>query len=1024
MKPLTLEMSAFGPFADTQHIDFSGLGDNPLFLINGPTGAGKTSILDAICFALYGKTTGNEREGSQMRCDYADDELLTQVIFSFELGHRRYRIRRVPEQQRAKSRGDGFTLQKSEAELLRIHEDGKEELLVANKVTDATAMVEDLTGLDVDQFRQVMVLPQGKFRELLLADSKEREKIFSQLFQTHIYSRIEERLKQQALDIKAKARDMQQRRQGILDTAGVESIEALQQTLCELAAPLALAEQAKLQAVAAKEQALKALEAAKTLAKEFDARQKLQLQADAFTAQEPQQLRLQQQLQLARRAEKLQPAKHQLQQWQLELTQAQQALVNAEQQQLQAKAVLQQAVTAQAKLPLLETQKQQLQLQLQQYQQLQPLLNNLGAQHQQLKQLERQIQAAVASEQQQRQLLQQQQQQKTAFNAEIVKLSAVASKMAALQQQQYALSRQLEQRQQLDQLNQQQQQLQHALNVAEAQGKLARDKKQQAETEYKQLQLAWHQGQAAILAKELTADQPCPVCGSRQHPQPAHSQQSLPTSEQLDQAQMQWELARTEYDNIRSEYKSLRDRLQPLTEQITLQQQQLEGKADQNVAVTKTMLDNIGIALQQAQQATEQLEVRRGELETLELNMQQSQQQLELWQLQSAELQRNASNIHGILSEQQRQLPQEFQQLDAVTAEAKLTQVLSDIAGQLTVAAQQIDLIQQHFQQASIAATQADSEANSRMERLNAAKVHQQQAETEFLQQLQAAGFNDNTALEHATLASAAMAQLEQQLRDWEKQRDQLIGKLEALQQKLQESAVPDLPTLEQRLTNAQRHWQQAESAWQQLHTQMANLQRAADKLQQEAQASRLLEQQYAVVGTLADVANGNNQGKLSLQRFVLSVLLDDVLLEASERLALMSKGRYRLLRKEDRAKGNKASGLELEVEDAYSSRVRPVATLSGGESFMAALALALGLSDVVQAYAGGIRLDTLFIDEGFGSLDQDSLELAIRTLIDLQSTGRMIGVISHVSEMKEQITTRIDIAKQVRGSHIRVVTP
>jgi exonuclease SbcC len=151
----------------------------------------------------------------------------------------------------------------------------------------------------------------------------------------------------------------------------------------------------------------------------------------------------------------------------------------------------------------------------------------------------------------------------------------------------------------------------------------------------------------------------------------------------------------------------------------------------------------------------------------------------------------------------------------------------------------------------------------------------------------------------------------------------------------------------------------------------------------------------------------------------VLSVLLDDVLIEASHRLALMSKGRYRLLRKEERAKGNKASGLDLEVEDAYSGRVRAVATLSGGESFMAALSLALGLSDVVQAYAGGIRLDTLFIDEGFGSLDPESLDLAIRTLTDLQKSGRMVGIISHVSELKEQIPARIDIEASELGSKI-----
>jgi len=186
-------------------------------------------------------------------------------------------------------------------------------------------------------------------------------------------------------------------------------------------------------------------------------------------------------------------------------------------------------------------------------------------------------------------------------------------------------------------------------------------------------------------------------------------------------------------------------------------------------------------------------------------------------------------------------------------------------------------------------------------------------------------------------------------------------------------------------------------------------------------QQQKETEEQYKIIGTLADVASGKTGNKISLQRFVLGVLLDDVLIEASHRLKLMSKNRYQLLRKEERAKGNKASGLELEVEDSYTGKIRSVATLSGGESFMASLALALGLSDVVQAYAGGIRLDTLFIDEGFGSLDTDSLDLAIRTLIDLRDTGRMVGIISHVSELKEQIALRIDVLDKHHGSQIRI---
>ncbi|MEP4546652.1 MAG: SMC family ATPase, partial [Saccharospirillum sp.] len=194
-------------------------------------------------------------------------------------------------------------------------------------------------------------------------------------------------------------------------------------------------------------------------------------------------------------------------------------------------------------------------------------------------------------------------------------------------------------------------------------------------------------------------------------------------------------------------------------------------------------------------------------------------------------------------------------------------------------------------------------------------------------------------------------------------------------------------------------------------------------RMAETLQKIKQLEADYGVTGTLAEVASGKNGQRISLQRFVLSVLLDDVLIEASHRLTTMSKGRYQLLRRQDRTKGNVASGLDLDVEDAYTGKSRPVSTLSGGESFMAALALALGLSDVVQAYAGGIRLDALFIDEGFGSLDPDSLDLAIETLMELRANGRSVGIISHVSELKEQIPQRIDVRPSQAGSRIEIIS-
>ncbi|MDV2961701.1 SMC family ATPase [Shewanella algae] len=1051
MRPLILEMRAFGPFADCQRIDFTELGDKPLFLINGPTGAGKTTILDAICFALYGKTTGNEREGSQMRCDNADDGLLTEVYFSFELGQKRYSIRRCPEQQRAKSRGDGFTLQKSEAELKRLLPDGTEELLVASKVTDANACIEELTGLDVDQFRQVMVLPQGKFRELLLADSKEREKIFSQLFQTHIYRRIEERLKQQALEIKAKARDLQSRRAGILETAGVESLEQLTAEIAALTPSLTEATSNKQKASDALAQSAKTLDNAKALTAEFERRKLLQTQLDALEQRRAEIELHQQTLEKARKAEKLLPSLKELQFRQQEWQQAKAKEADYARQLQSAEQRLKQATDDKATLAELDEHGNRLRRELEQLDKLQPAINELKQlteEHElglvELGRLER-------AEQQSRTELEQWQQQQQKLKSEANELFSSAERQGPLHQALAALNTRLEKTEQLGHIKQKWQQAQAGLQQAEAHGHQCKAERQSAETEHQRLQLAWHTGQAAILAAKLQPGQPCPVCGGLEHPAPAEMAQDIPGETELNrardaeqQATARHEAARSDYRNIKRQTEELQLELQRLSAELqacaaadvmadvktdatidaamdadSYAKADLTMEIDRLVSRRRQLLNELQQAeaaqtrlnncRQQLQQAEQQVEQRLKHRETQLQQLQQLREQLSLaGARKDAALAALPNEYHSLAAEAALELM--ARQLEQKQSEwQQLKQQQQDINQQYTEA------VSQH--KALMQALASSREDNARAEQF---AIKAQQTLDDALKQ---SGFAGRQALEQAQLDEAQMQALAEKIEAWRTQRSEQQALLKAMDERLAGQSLPELGQLESLWQQQQQQLAEAEDAWQTLNNRMQSLKGTEAQLNKEALAAQALEQEYALIGTLSDVANGNSHSKVSLQRFVLSVLLDDVLLEASRRLALMSKGRYRLLRKEDRAKGNKASGLELEVEDAYSSKVRPVATLSGGESFMAALSLALGLSDVVQAYAGGIKLDTLFIDEGFGSLDQDSLELAVRTLMDLQSSGRMIGVISHVSEMKEQISCRIDINKHALGSSIRLVT-
>ncbi|MEL4473087.1 AAA family ATPase [Shewanella algae] len=1051
MRPLILEMRAFGPFADCQRIDFTELGDKPLFLINGPTGAGKTTILDAICFALYGKTTGNEREGSQMRCDNADDGLLTEVYFSFELGQKRYSIRRCPEQQRAKSRGDGFTLQKSEAELKRLLPDGTEELLVASKVTDANACIEELTGLDVDQFRQVMVLPQGKFRELLLADSKEREKIFSQLFQTHIYRRIEERLKQQALEIKAKARDLQSRRAGILETAGVESLEQLTAEIAALTPSLTEATSNKQKASDALAQSAKTLDNAKALTAEFERRKLLQTQLDALEQRRAEIELHQQTLENARKAEKLLPSLKELQFRQQEWQQAKAKEADYAKQLQSAEQRLKQATDDKATLAELDEHGNKLRRELEQLDKLQPAINELKQlteEHElglvELGRLER-------AEQQSRTELEQWQQQQQGLKSEANELFSSAERQGPLHQALAGLNIRLEKTEQLGHIKQKWQQAQAGLLQAEAHGHQCKAERQSAETEHQRLQLAWHTGQAAILAAKLQPGQPCPVCGGLDHPAPAEMAQDIPGETELNRARDAEQQATARHEAARSDYRNIKRQ----TEELQLELQRLSAElqacaaadvmvdvktdatidaamdADSYAKADLTMeIDRLVSRRRQLLNELQQAEAAQTRLNNCRQQLQQAEQQVEQrlkhreTQLQQLQQLREQLSLAGARKDTAlAALPNEYHSLAAEAALELMARQLEQKQSEWQqLKQQQQDINQQYTEAVSQHKALMQALASSREDNARAEQfaIKAQQTLDDALKQ---SGFAGRQALEQAQLDEAQMQALAEKIEAWRTQRSEQQTLLKAMDERLAGQSLPELGQLESLWQQQQQQLAEAEDAWQTLNNRMQSLKGTEALLNKEALAAQALEQEYALIGTLSDVANGNSHSKVSLQRFVLSVLLDDVLLEASRRLALMSKGRYRLLRKEDRAKGNKASGLELEVEDAYSSKVRPVATLSGGESFMAALSLALGLSDVVQAYAGGIKLDTLFIDEGFGSLDQDSLELAVRTLMDLQSSGRMIGVISHVSEMKEQISCRIDINKHALGSSIRLVT-
>ncbi|MDA8621021.1 SMC family ATPase [Psychrosphaera sp.] len=1035
MKPLKLTVQAFGPFSGTESVDFEKLGANPLFLINGATGAGKSSILDAICFALYGHTTGAERSASQMRCDFADMKLLTEVTLDFSLNNKRYRITRIPMQERAKSVGEGTTTQQSKASLWELDGSSENRLIVSSSVKDADKEVQNLMGLNVDQFRQVMVLPQGKFRELLLADSKDREKIFSQLFQTSVYKKIEEALKVKASDITKKVDEHKNQIKGILQSADLNSEEEVANELQQLTPSLEQALAVKVSAEYKVKGAEQSLENAKQLDSKFLAQATKENELLAHKANEPLNQQTKKTIQLAMVAQKLTPIFETQQKTANKLITIRGSLETAIKQRDDAKAKLRIAVE---NLTNAEQEHQQvgtLQKQHNDLEQYLKLANDLVAARNNVvvatdknNKSQENVRSAVLSITTAKSNIDKKDQQISDLSNEVECLPREQVKLEKL----HKLVRD---RENLDKLSSDLNLLKSNTLLLErklddSNVSLAASIKKAKETEY-----SWHANQAAILAQELKDGSPCPVCGSLAHPVPAtpvstNSTESeyIVSKEDVDAARELVVLQTQARDKIKTDYDDALNK-QIVKESLVAELTTTLTK-ELKVDFNEELGDMVDVSAESArnkhqiqQKHVDSLLAKKHSVEKLKTELHDDKQRLSQLEKSLSELEALAEGDNeqlviasSTVRQFEEQLPETYRDLDYIQTEmASRIKRITALESALKAARNDKETVQSAYDQFS-ANAQALNNQVAELQQENEAAIEAWQ------QAIQTSIFDDEISFKNAWLSDADLSLLNQQVEKYQSHLDTLMGAMAQLNTELKDAIKPDLQTLMNTLDELKQTFQQKDVEWRALEERSNQLRSVQNKLKAAYQTNEALEKQYRVVGTLYRISNGLDGDKISLQRFVLSVLLDDVLIQASQRLSLMSKGRYQLIRKEERAKGNKASGLELEVDDAYTGKSRPVATLSGGESFLAALSLALGLSDVVQSYSGGIKLDTLFIDEGFGSLDPESLELAVRTLIDLQSTGRMIGIISHVSELKSQMALRIDVKSGPAGSEISTV--
>ncbi|TKB45760.1 AAA family ATPase [Thalassotalea mangrovi] len=1021
MRFLSLSIQAFGPFADKQVIDFQELGNSPLFLIDGPTGAGKSSILHAICFALYGETTDEARKDFAVRSDNANDDVLTQVELTFSLRDKRYRITRTPTQVRPAKRGDGFTEEKASAHFCQYLDDGSEVTLVAKKKKDADDMIREIIGLSVEQFRQVMVLPQGKFRELLLAKSDARQSILSTLFQTQVYQKIEQILKDKAALIKGDYEQLQEMINQALAEAEVQELSQLDSRHQQQTDLVKRLTEQKQQLEKDRQQAIIAYQDGKKLAQDFTEYARLQHAQSEHLQRQQEMAAEQQKLMQAEQAARIEPGFKALQSQQADIKQLQRQIAESKQQEAKS---AQQLKQHEAQLTTAQQQHQQRQPLLDRQQQLANFQETLAG----FDVIQQQCQQKHAAEQDARQNIVQAKAKIDEYSTRVKKGEALihslqqnvdklpdAIEQQAVLEQQLSLSRQLQQLvvqgKQLNQdIGRQQQQVSQCQKALEAENNALMT-----------LEFKWHSSQAAILAAQLNPGDACPVCGSVEHPAPAeHDNNHETVNKSMIQAQRQ--RCEEQQQALQSVQVGLAT-IQRELEVCESQQQQL-GKEQQVSGVKIASLAEIEQALcenrkmineckadqQNLLKASDKLQAMQLESQRLATNLQQLEQLL-------PDLVAASATAQMKLADTEKGLPEQFRDKSVLDKAIKENQqALALLDSQLAEA-------QQRFQQASQNFSAIASKKTTQLQHLQQLQNKLQLLQQQWQQQLAASNFVDQDDFTQACLDEFSLRRLQQDVNEYQQHAKTLADNLQLLAQRLNEKSAPDLAALQSNLDNVDGRYQLLDKELSQAAISLANSGNLLKRIEQYQTRQQEHRENYEVIGTLANAASGKGKVRVSLERFVLADILDNVLSIASQRLHIMSKGQYRLVRQaEEQQKRNVTAGLDLAVDDAHTGKVRPVATLSGGESFMASLALALALSEVVQQRSGGIELDTLFIDEGFGSLDQESLQLAINTLIDLQSTGRTIGVISHVNELKEQMAQRIDVRNDGSGSKVQLI--
>ena len=918
MRPLKITMSAFGPYAGEVTLDMQKLGKSGIYLITGDTGAGKTTVFDAISYALYGEASGNYRENTTLRSKYASADTPTFVELEFEYNNEIYKINRNPEYPRPNKRGEGFTKQSANAEL--VMPDGS----VITKIKEVSAKVEEIIGINKNQFSQIAMIAQGDFRKLLNCETNERSKMFRKIFKTEPYHNIEIKLSSLFNELK---------RNREKEKSGIE--QYINQLKCNENDTLSLElEMAKSGDVLIEDVIKLAGEIINKDTLEYTKTQKNIESINEEIEKINSNIKLYENQEATKKAYAKASAK--LEELKTKRNECEKAYKSAEAQRERLDDLTRKINLINSKMP--------------KYDELKSLENSINEKTQSFEKSNN----SLKLKQQEITLLEKEIDEKSKALEEVKGADLLVQKLTVQKEEINKKAEALKElKTEIDRCKTEQKNLKNAQSFA----KSALDEYGALENEYNQIYIAFFNEQAGIIADELKDGEPCPVCGSTSHPNLARKSENAPSQADVESAQNLVKKAQEIADKARDTASALKSRFDEIAANVKSAAKKLFG-TDDNV------FDNYN----------SNINALKKEYDCTLALLKTANEKLNLYQKLDKEITK--------IQEKQKSLSDEISTLN--TQKASDEAFISENTKRVTSIKSELD-----FKSADLAKDKLKEYTNLSNDIKNAIEKSK----------------ND--------------------FDDIKSKYDTQKGTKASLENALKEFKEIDLASLNEKSLKLNEYKKDIDKTAKSLYSRIESNKLLVDNISKKRDILKGYDDKYVWLKALSETANGDISGKekITLETFVQMTYFDSIIRKANIRLLTMSDGQYELVRRSDAETLKKNEGLALDVIDHFNGSSRSVSTLSGGESFMASLCLALGLSDEIQSSNGGIKLDTMFVDEGFGSLDGEALDRALSALTSLSQGNRLVGIISHVDALRDRIDNKIVITKdRTIGSNAQII--